>query len=548
MSEFDPRRAFLDEVLAHPDDDVPRLIFADFLEEEGDPRGTFIRLQCELNKLDPLDARYLDLSLQCDELLNEHRDQWAAELKQDVRKIEFARGFIDKITIRARAFAKQADELFCSTPVNWLRFNYVKGAGEMLAETEAMSKIRRLDLSGLIIPEEDLITLLRSSHLDSLLALDLAHYEVSFSESVAITLAEMPAASFLEELTVNAGSKFLSAMGGGEGFPRLRHLTIGASHDDSGLRGVERIRTPDLESLEVKCALKVADCESLARLPLSNLQRLGLTSTRIPGKGLKLLADAGAFNHTVDAALAGTALNDKSLDALLHGEQLAHCEKLNLSHNYEFRNRGQSRILIERLARHRIMANLRQLRVSGLDVSDLPWITDSPQFHALELLELESSRLGDGDVRALLNSPLPNSLKHLRLINCGIEPEVVTALREDRQFPNLIRLDLGGGFDYDGMDESDVMMLLSTNAFPNVQAINLDFMQLTAKTLMLLAERCFFPELRELSFAFNRASRKSIDWLMNSNRLPKLAKLVLNGTSGLNREKLVAEYGSKVRF
>ena len=31
--------AFYEEILAHPDDDFSRLIFADWLEERGDPRG-----------------------------------------------------------------------------------------------------------------------------------------------------------------------------------------------------------------------------------------------------------------------------------------------------------------------------------------------------------------------------------------------------------------------------------------------------------------------------------------------------------------------------
>jgi uncharacterized protein (TIGR02996 family) len=34
---------FLEAICANPDDDVPRLIFADWLEERGDPRGEFIR-------------------------------------------------------------------------------------------------------------------------------------------------------------------------------------------------------------------------------------------------------------------------------------------------------------------------------------------------------------------------------------------------------------------------------------------------------------------------------------------------------------------------
>ena len=44
MNEHD----FLTSITASPDDSAPRLIFADWLEERGDPRATLIRLLCEL--------------------------------------------------------------------------------------------------------------------------------------------------------------------------------------------------------------------------------------------------------------------------------------------------------------------------------------------------------------------------------------------------------------------------------------------------------------------------------------------------------------------
>ena len=41
--------AFLADILAHPDDDTPRLIFADWLQENGQElRGEYIRVQCQL--------------------------------------------------------------------------------------------------------------------------------------------------------------------------------------------------------------------------------------------------------------------------------------------------------------------------------------------------------------------------------------------------------------------------------------------------------------------------------------------------------------------
>ena len=38
-------RGLLQAILEEIDGDTPRLVYADFLEERGDPRGEFIRLQ-----------------------------------------------------------------------------------------------------------------------------------------------------------------------------------------------------------------------------------------------------------------------------------------------------------------------------------------------------------------------------------------------------------------------------------------------------------------------------------------------------------------------
>ena len=46
------REAFLRTIVENPEDDVPRLVFADWLEENGDAdRAVFIRAQCEVARL-----------------------------------------------------------------------------------------------------------------------------------------------------------------------------------------------------------------------------------------------------------------------------------------------------------------------------------------------------------------------------------------------------------------------------------------------------------------------------------------------------------------
>src|SRR3954454_17897246 len=52
MSADQTRAGFLAAICRSPDDDAPRLVLADWLEEHGDPeRAEFIRIQCLLARL-----------------------------------------------------------------------------------------------------------------------------------------------------------------------------------------------------------------------------------------------------------------------------------------------------------------------------------------------------------------------------------------------------------------------------------------------------------------------------------------------------------------
>src|SRR5262249_4725627 len=71
------RAAFLADIRADPDDDAPRLIYADWLHEHGDAdRAEFIRLQCELARLGAADPRRPALEQREGELLEAHRLRW----------------------------------------------------------------------------------------------------------------------------------------------------------------------------------------------------------------------------------------------------------------------------------------------------------------------------------------------------------------------------------------------------------------------------------------------------------------------------------------
>lgn len=103
---------FLATILAHPADDGPRLVAADWLEERGDQRGEFIRVQVELaatypdgskfssNNPQAAEAgwdRYAALERRERELLTPaNKRDWSRPLGEEF-KIEFARGFVSGI-------------------------------------------------------------------------------------------------------------------------------------------------------------------------------------------------------------------------------------------------------------------------------------------------------------------------------------------------------------------------------------------------------------------------------------------------------------------
>src|SRR4051794_27421991 len=60
--------AFLDAIFASPSADGPRRMYADWLEERGDARGEFLRLDCELAGLPPGGVRREPLEARLGEL------------------------------------------------------------------------------------------------------------------------------------------------------------------------------------------------------------------------------------------------------------------------------------------------------------------------------------------------------------------------------------------------------------------------------------------------------------------------------------------------
>src|SRR5262245_11034376 len=99
--------ALLAAVLADPESDAPRLVYADWLQEHGDPdRAEFVRLQ--------IGAVNTDRERR---LLAKHRQDWVGPIADWCGAWEFRRGFLEAVTIDGEQFAARAAELFARAPL-----------------------------------------------------------------------------------------------------------------------------------------------------------------------------------------------------------------------------------------------------------------------------------------------------------------------------------------------------------------------------------------------------------------------------------------------
>jgi hypothetical protein len=200
------------------DDDGPRLVYADWLEEQGDPYGEFIRLQCERFRLpEGEQARRQQLTERLAELQNRHDERWRSRLPRlpGVRWREYRRGFVVGIDVdTADRFLQNAAAIFESAPIEavWFSALDVDGSAQLadspylqkvlvlknhgvptrdegvaaLVQSPYISKLRRLFLNGNGLTDVGAESIARSSQLSTLQTLFLTNNQISDAGALAL--------------------------------------------------------------------------------------------------------------------------------------------------------------------------------------------------------------------------------------------------------------------------------------------------------------------------------------------------------------------------
>jgi uncharacterized protein (TIGR02996 family) len=280
-------QAFLDAIVADIDDDAPRLIYADWLDEQdnGD-RAEFIRIQCERARRSAWDAEQVRLRLREEELLTQHGEEWLAEMPaiRGARWEGFRRGIVAEVSfssfeaMRASAPACRAVAPVEAVIVRWPRRREggrsVKPIAELreltftgnpdyetfewVAESPQLSTLRRLTARGLW--GEALEQLVASPHLANLKSLRLPSNDLGNEGLLALT--ESASLTALEELDFSSMSRHerytydeviraagVRALMDWPGLATMRSLTLnGNDLSRDGLRAL--LRSPHIAGLK----------------------------------------------------------------------------------------------------------------------------------------------------------------------------------------------------------------------------------------------------------------------------------------------------------
>lgn len=194
--------SFLQAILANPDQDAPRLIYADWLEEQGDSdRAEFIRVQCARVHLPLRDPMRKELAKRERELLFRH-EEWRDGLPLLSHLVWrfWERGCMAAVQVnQIAALCQQADVIFSAAPVQTLIIWKIDddSAGR-LAQEPFLERIRRFTVRGGNLTWRGVRLLTESRYVMGLKELRLEHQRLG--DHAAEALAESSNLAGLQSL------------------------------------------------------------------------------------------------------------------------------------------------------------------------------------------------------------------------------------------------------------------------------------------------------------------------------------------------------------
>lgn len=285
MTEKD---AFVADILERPEENAPRLVFADWLEDHDEPdRAAFIRAQCggDAGAVNTFAMRL---------------PSWAGPLAELSERVEFHRGFVEVAHVHAETFLAHAEAMLRLAPLRMVRLMYLYAEHlAALARLPCLSRLAVLEATG-NYRHAGLRSLCASPHLDGLSGLSVHDTPI--------------------------GRAGLSVLLESASLSRLTHLHLGGT--GIGPDGVQELagssKFRHLVALDLRGnALGPPAMRALGRsLHLGALRRLGLWYNRLGDEGLAELVRAPLFARLTHLSLGNNRLTTAGLRLLADSPSL----------------------------------------------------------------------------------------------------------------------------------------------------------------------------------------------------------------------------------
>ena len=257
---MDEHLPFLRAICANPADDLPRLVYADYLEESGEPdaiaRAHFIRAQIALTQLPPGTKEYRATLAVSNRLHRMYSEDWLWDLPEELHTYgepQWRRGFIEFASMPWQIFV--AGKLFETVPITRVQIDAVRfDHGTTPASLDALQHVRRithLRLGPHLYDDGDtlLFLLLSARNFAGLTHLDLSENDFDHLASFILRFGEAVFATTLESLDLSDVEGVDDAIGNAlataRGFDAISRIDLRKTELTSSTRAMLRRRFGD---------------------------------------------------------------------------------------------------------------------------------------------------------------------------------------------------------------------------------------------------------------------------------------------------------------
>jgi uncharacterized protein (TIGR02996 family) len=419
--------AFLEQITANVDDDATRLVFSDWLEEQGEfERAEFIRVQVQRAGLPTWDAAQVGLRIREQELLKKHGETWLKEMPEipGVRWEGFRRGIVAVVSfVNFDAMRTSAHACRAIAPIEAVRVSWPRRR-ESAENAPQIAELRELTLTGRPYGSET-TRLANSPQLATLRALKALGLD-------AKDLGRLAASPHLKNL------RTLCLTSNGVGTAGVVSLTQAATL--TKLESLDLTGPGYYESYYDNPLIDLAGMEALADWEgLTSVRSLSLSGSDVRSAGLRRLLQSPHAAGLKALSLRSGRLDGAAMAEFADANKKLKLETLDLSENVL--NDGGA----ENLA---AATCLNELKILRLDRCEIPedgavLLAKTASFApGLRILEAGHNHFGSAGLEALLQRS-STTLHSLGLRNNTLTNHGATLLAESAASNELLELDLG---------------------------------------------------------------------------------------------------------